>query len=144
MYGYLSTLFLVSVATLPSELPPCGTLPAEDARPSWQAVDGRWESCKADLPPGCTYGAYTGNILAQPMHLSGSAAASLVSRMTTEIFADFHTFVNGQINTISGTAAFKFCPSSTRMDYCNGISGSINAHPIYMTEQLFGNGFDAD
>lgn len=36
----------------------CGTLPMAGVEPSMDSVGGRWETCKADLAPGCAFGAF--------------------------------------------------------------------------------------
>lgn len=52
---------------------------------------------------------------------------------------------DGQTQIMPGYANYKFCPSSTTLVFWNGVSGAINAEPIYLAEaSLFNNGFERE
>jgi len=52
-------------------------------------------------------------------------------------------FLSDGLQLMPGVANYKFCPSSTRLDFCNGVAGSINAMPIFLdSPYFFSNGFE--
>ena len=43
---------------------------------------------------------------------------------------------------IPGNAAWKFCPTSSRIVFCNGVTGASNAEPIFLAPPVYNSGFE--
>ena len=79
------------------------------------------------------------------LRLSDGRTTRQLSEEETAGPFDFVGIVDRRIETglVPGNAAWKFCPTSSRIVFCNGVAGSINAEPIFLTPPLYHSGFES-
>lgn len=79
------------------------------------------------------------------LRLSDGRTTHQLSEEETAVPFDFVGIVDRRIESglVPGNAAWKFCPTSSRIVFCNGVAGSINAEPIFLTPPLYHSGFES-
>lgn len=98
---------------------------------------------------------YTASVPNFNLIVSRSVVRLADGRTTTQLTEDetaryFHlvgvvdrSFGTNDSQLMPGRARYKFCPSSSTTDYCNGVSGSIRAQPLFLEPPfLFSDGFE--